>query len=91
MERSSSAELTGKIACCNRIGKVPPNYSAIGTAAKLTTLWWDSVSRVKFVYRVQLIYETAGRYADIYKVWEISPHSIRVLSAFVAGHLPQEA
>jgi hypothetical protein len=68
MERSSSAELTGKIACCIRIGKVPPNNSAIGTAPQLTTLWWNAVPRVKFVYRVQLIYETVRRYADIYKV-----------------------
>jgi hypothetical protein len=90
MERSSSAELTDKIACCIRIGKVPPNYSAIGTAPKLTTLWWNAVPRVKFVYRVQLVYETARRYDDIYKVWEISPHSIPVLSAFIVGHLAQQ-
>jgi hypothetical protein len=91
MECSSSAELTGKIACCIGIGKPPPNNSAIGTAPKLTTLWWNAAPTVKFVYRVQLIYETARRYADIYKVWEISPHSIRALSAFVAGHLAQQA
>jgi hypothetical protein len=89
MERSRSAELTGKIACCIRIGKVPPNNSAIGTAPELTTLWWNAVPRVKFVYRVQLIYETVRWYTDIYKVWEISPHSPRALSVFVAGHLPQ--
>jgi hypothetical protein len=89
MERSSFAELTGKIACCIKIGKPPPNNSAIGTAPELTTLWWNAVPRVKFVNRVQLIYETARRYADIYKVWEISPNSPRVLSAFVARHLPQ--
>jgi len=70
---SASADLTGKIACCIRIGKVPPNNTAIGTAPELTTLWWNAVPRVKFVYRVQLIYETASWYADIYKVWEISP------------------
>jgi hypothetical protein len=51
MERFSSAELTGKIACCIRIGKVPPNNSAIGTAPELTTLWWNAVPRVKFVYQ----------------------------------------
>jgi hypothetical protein len=90
MERSSSAELTDKIACCIRIGKVPPNYSAIGTAPELTALWWNAVPRVKFVYRVQLIHETARRYGHIYKVWEISPHSIRVLSALIAGHLAQQ-
>ena len=89
MERSSSAELTDKIACYIRVDKVPPNNSAIGTAPELTALWWTAVPRVKFVYRVQLIYETVRRYADIDKVWEISPHSPRALSVFVAGHLPQ--
>jgi hypothetical protein len=91
MECSNFAELTGKIACCIRIGKAPPNNSAIGTAPELTTLCWNAVPRVKFVYRVQLIYKTARRYADIYKVWEILPNSLRVLSAVVAGHLPQQA
>jgi hypothetical protein len=87
MERSSSAELTDKIACYIRVDKVPPNNSAIGTAPELTTLWWNAVPGVKFVYRVQLIHEIAWRCGHIYKVWETSPHSIRILSAFVAGHL----
>jgi hypothetical protein len=52
MEPSSSAELTDKIMCYIRIGKAPPNNGATGTAPKLTTLWWNAVPRVKFVYRV---------------------------------------
>jgi hypothetical protein len=91
MEPSSSAELTDKIMCCIRIGKAPPNNGATGTVPELTTLWWNAVPRVKFVYRVQLIQETARRYAHIYKVWEILPNSLPVLSAFVIVHLPQEA
>ena len=91
MEPSSSAELTDKIMCCVRIGKAPPNNGATGTASELTTLWWNAVPRVKFVYRVQLIQETARRYAHIYKVWEILPNSLPVLSAFVSVHLPQQA
>jgi len=77
--------------CCIRISKEPPDDSATDTAPELTTLWWNAVPRVKFVYRVQLIYETAKRYNHIYKVWEISPNSLRALSIFVAGHLPQLA
>jgi hypothetical protein len=77
--------------CCIRIGKAPPNKGAIGTAPELTTLWWNAVPRVKFVYRVQLIHETARRYGHIYKVWEILSNSLPVLSGFVTGHLPQQA
>jgi len=73
------------------IGKAPPNNGATGTAPELTTLWWNAVPRVKFVYRVQLILETARRHAHIYKVWEILPNSLPVLSAFVSVHLLQQA
>jgi hypothetical protein len=66
--------------------QAPPNNGATGTAPELTTLWWNAVPRVKFVYRVQLIQETARRYAHIYKVWEILPNSLPV-----SVHLPQQA